>query len=197
MVNRIGPELLINLLPENTGNRNRYSLRNQEELDTPKCNTESYYKSFIPQAVKEWNNLENDKKAIISLENFKKAVKPKLTKSKMYYNGENRKGEIFHTRLRAKNEDLNQNLYNRNLVPSNECVCGNEVEDISHYLIRCNLYSEKRKLLFTTLEEKLGIKEAQITPTLLLHGAQTKNEEENRLIIKETIHFILSTRRFK
>lgn len=53
-------------------------------------------------------------------------------------------------RLRA-NHNLNESLARVGYVDSPECECGYEKEDINHYVLHCNKYTEERKELKSNL----------------------------------------------
>ena len=62
------------------------------------CRTEKYKNSFIPKAIKEWNNLPEDFKNQPTYDRFKSQLTDKYLGNSLYYNG-NRKVNIIHARL--------------------------------------------------------------------------------------------------
>ncbi len=77
---------MVNLKPNKKSDRSNYVTRNIEELDPPRCKTESYAKSFLPQVTKLWNSLPQDMRdTTISTENFKYKLKDSDTISRDIY----------------------------------------------------------------------------------------------------------------
>ena len=70
IMHNIGPSYLFNLLQEK---EHTHNLRSDRNVNQPKCNTVSYgTNSFMYKGAKIWNNLPNELKNCISLEQFKK-----------------------------------------------------------------------------------------------------------------------------
>jgi len=68
----------------------------------------------------------------------------------------NRRLETAMARLRLGHVGLNKHLFRFNMVPSDQCVCG-EVETVQHFLLECPLYEQLRaamriKLLMQKVE---------------------------------------------
>ena len=55
-----------------------------------------------------------------------------------------RQGQIYNVRLRTNCNSLKLHLHFKFVIGSPLCVCG-EIEDSCHFLLACNIYSEKIK----------------------------------------------------
>ena len=192
MIHGEAPPGLIDILPENRAARNPYNVRASQELDPPKASTEAYAKSFIPETCRKWNNLPEEVRTTDSFDIFKDRTCPKPEKPPGYYNTGKRKGQIWLTRLRVENADLNENLYNRNLSNSKVCGCGAEEETTEHYLLICPLYTAERE----TLQESIESIELDMTTALLLKGSPNLSYDTNANIMNSVITFICDTKRF-
>ena len=58
IVNGNAPMYLVELLPGYVGNNNRYSLRNNNDFITYPTRLDTFYRSFFPSAVRDWNQLD-------------------------------------------------------------------------------------------------------------------------------------------
>ena len=57
MKNGLFPDYLASLVPVAVGNASTYPLRNSSDLQTLHTNSRLYYTSFLPSAVRDWNDL--------------------------------------------------------------------------------------------------------------------------------------------
>ena len=71
MQNDLVPCYLATLVPPSVSEISRYNLRNANDFTSIHCRTQQYYSTFIPSAVREWNNLSEEAKQIGSLISFK------------------------------------------------------------------------------------------------------------------------------
>jgi hypothetical protein len=95
------PVTLRNLIPEPSSQRSSYSLRNPKYLLPPPARTKSLYDSFILATTRDWNELPEDVKSISTLEAFDYRLRDREKVAKFYYAG-NRRGQIYHARLRLQ-----------------------------------------------------------------------------------------------
>ena len=58
MHTNLAPEHLTSLVPQPVGAASRYNLRNAYNLQTITTRTNLYYQSFLPSAIRSWNNLQ-------------------------------------------------------------------------------------------------------------------------------------------
>ena len=89
--------------------------------------------------------------------------------------------------FRLNCSSLNEHLFNKNLVASNRCVCG-QVESTTHYLFHCIMYQNVRTRTINTLP--------RVNTNILLYGNNQLSLEENEHIF-DTVHtFIADSGRF-
>ena len=81
MMNSFTPSYLTSLVPQPVSNLSRYNLRNSIDLQSINARTKQYYHSFLPSAVRAWNNLpvETREQAICIFAMFQKLLKEKYT----------------------------------------------------------------------------------------------------------------------
>ena len=60
MYTNLFPSYLSDLVPQTVSSVSRYNLRNSHALQTVDARSNNYYCSFLPSAVREWNNLPSD-----------------------------------------------------------------------------------------------------------------------------------------
>ena len=60
MKNNLYPNYLSSLIPPNIGSSVRYNLCNVSDTRTVHANTQLYYNSFLPSAIREWNDRPRD-----------------------------------------------------------------------------------------------------------------------------------------
>ena len=108
-----------------------------------------------------------------------------------YYVTGSRIAQVLHTRLRTNCSALNLTLFQRNLIESPLCQCG-EVESAEHYLMTCNRYTLIRDKLLTDVN-RLGVASIK----LFLFGDNSLTTEQNKSIFTAVQSFIISSNRFK
>ena len=75
MMNSFTPSYLTSLVPQPVINLSRYNLRNPNDRQSINARTKQYYHSFLPSAVRAWNNLPVETKQSASLHCFKNFLK--------------------------------------------------------------------------------------------------------------------------
>ena len=191
MQNDLSPDYLCSLVPPTVGSTSSYPLRNANDLQIIYANSQLYYNSFLPSAVREWNELPEQTRNSSSLNIFKTRINSNINLPPSYYFTGKRIGQIYHARLRTKCSSLRQHLFSKNLIDSPRCACGS-VEDNHHFLLVCDQYTDLRRELLTTVSEKCN-------PTLdvLLYGDLSLSLEENKAIFLAVHDFILKSKRFQ
>ena len=53
----LAPNYLAHLMPQTVHERNRYALRNREDMTRFRAHRQAYYNSFFPRTTRDWNNL--------------------------------------------------------------------------------------------------------------------------------------------
>ena len=105
------PQYLSSLVPEPISNVSNYNLRHSNNLRGINARTTQYQQSFLPTAIKEWNNLPLELQQSNSVNSFKyNLTKDKEQTPKYYYTG-SRRLQILHTRLRTHCSALNLDLF--------------------------------------------------------------------------------------
>ena len=163
-------------------------------LNLPLMHKELYKRSFVPSSVNLWNGLQPALKASKSLVSFKSKVRNLHSRIATYFpHALSRKEEVILSQLRLGFSDLNFHLFSKGCVDSAQCSCSLGVETIEHYFLVCPQYQVARETLLTGLR---NVVQSNVTPTLLLHGSTTLDNDINLSIIQCTVKFILASNRF-
>ena len=133
IVSDLFPPYLRNCLLSYVRDISPYQLRDADALRTIPCRLDLFYKSFFPLAVREWNLLPHELKAIQDHEKFKMALQKSLPVSNKLYSYGKRNRNIIHSRLRMSRRELNARLYNYHVIENPTCACGDDNEDSCHY----------------------------------------------------------------
>ena len=88
------------------------------------CRTTFYQNSFLPSVIREWKSLPQDVRCNPSKFTLKNYINRDIKKVITYYNTGCRKGQILHVRLRLNCSGLNEHLFQKNIVLSSLCTCG-------------------------------------------------------------------------
>ena len=194
MKNNVSPESLSNLLPEMPEYMQQRGLRQPHNIPVPNHRTETRHKSFINSTIPTWNELPHHIKDSEEIQAFKRLLKAQFKKKKIkdrFLKG-NRESQISQNRLRSGNCNLNENLYNINLVPSPFCQCG-DVETVEHFLLKCQNYDNLR-ITLATKANILGLASFGIND--LLYGNDKLNEANNLKLFNAVHEFLEKTKRF-
>ena len=100
--------------------------------------------------------------------------------------------QIYHTRMRLNCSPLNDFLFRCNFINSPQCSCGALVENTSHFLLDCPLYTQLRSQYFEPLH--LGNK---LSTAILLQGDPLKSAHWNHTVFSAVQMYITKTKRFK
>ena len=191
MMNSFTPSYLTSLVPQPVSNLSRYNLRNSTDLQSINARTKQYYHSFLPSAVRAWNNLPVETKQSASLQCFKNYLKKNTQTQvpKHYYIG-SRRAQILHTRLRTNCSSLNLHLFLKNITESPLCRCGS-IENTEHFFLYCRYHQAQRDELISVITPY------QVpTTNLFLYGDENLSEHTNKLIFESVQTFIIGTKRF-
>lgn len=191
IVNKKVPSSLIEILPPNATTQHSYNTRSREHLLRPPIATTSFEKSFFPSTIKTWNELPQNVKECKNLETFKELITPDTTAVSPHYYVGQRKYQIYHTRIRLQNCDLNKYLFDRNLRDTPSCVCGQPAEDAHHFFFECVNYVIQRTEMFGKLT---FINNPTLTD--LLKGREDLTVDENKNLFTIVQTFIRKTKRF-
>ena len=106
MINRLSPNYLTQLVPDQVGQASSYSLRNAENLQNIHAGTQLYYKSFLPSVVRDWNALPVLSRNSPTVESFKRSLSTNSRETPSYFYVGDRLGQIHHARLRTNCSSL-------------------------------------------------------------------------------------------
>ena len=95
------------------GSTSSYPLRNASDLQTINAGSQSYYNSFLPSVVRDWNELPAQTRESASLNIFKNKLNNDMVTPPRYYNTGKRLRQILHARLRTKCSALRKHLYSK------------------------------------------------------------------------------------
>jgi hypothetical protein len=62
--NNLTPHYLSDRVPPSIGSEHRYPLRNADDIQYIRTNTEFYYKSFLPSVIRDFNSLQPQHKLL-------------------------------------------------------------------------------------------------------------------------------------
>ncbi|MCG7868088.1 MAG: reverse transcriptase family protein [Candidatus Thiodiazotropha taylori] len=191
MINGLSPQYLQQLIPYRVMQVNRYPVRNSQNFSIPLSRTVFYSSSFLPSTLREWNALSQDTKNATSLSSFKyKLNNPKRYPPKYFENMQlSRVGQVLHARLRLECSSLKHHLYQKNLVDSPFCSCG-QIESPTHFFLHCPNYIHQR-------QQYLSVLPFRLTASVLLNGIPSENVTVNDIIFKHVQLYIIATKRFQ
>jgi hypothetical protein len=191
------PEYLNELVPQRTGTLHTYRIRNRNQLIQPRCRTEQYRQSFLPNVIKLWNTLSPEISCIDNYNTFKrKLIETKPIANRLYYEGD-RLSNIAHATLRMGCSKLNDHLFNNiHVIESPVCICGIEDETVEHYFFRCPLHIRSRIDMILGILQQSDILIDDINSELLLYGSENVSYNINISIFRHVHLFIHETERF-
>jgi hypothetical protein len=183
------PTYLSSLVPSLVSCASNYNLRNADNLQIPLSRTQLYSNSFLPSAVRLWNSIPSETRNSGSVSSFKYSLNSnKRKKPPLYYYTGNRVDQIAHTRLRTNCSSLNLTLFQKNILESPLCECG-EIESTEHFFLLCRNYCEARRSLLESVHPICSTK-------ILLYGDNSLSSDQNILIFEAVHKYIKTTKRF-
>ena len=208
MYNRLTPQYLHDLVPRDVAFTTGRLLRNRTELRQIRFTTNRFGDSFLPSAIKLWNDLPVDGRLTDSLPQFKSKLNLLLLnvdKKPTYFKHGSRFLNICHTQLRLNFSVLNAHLHHVNILPASTCACSHTTEDTKHYLLFCPKFTVQRVRLLNTVCHLLA---PGVNPTLivqcssdillniLLKGSEDLPDTDNVFIFEAVQTFLSESRRF-
>ena len=189
----IAPGYLAELLPAPNPNAVRYNLRNAANQPSIFCRLESFRRSFIPYAIKLWNEIPIQYRSIGTLEEFKMFLhERKKEKNLLYYYGK-RWPQIHHCRMRLGCSKLQADLcFNLRVIDNPMCACGTEIETASHFFLKCEAYSDLRYELFNRIAPYCAV-----SINTILFGNCDVSEDINLAIFDAVHDFIQQSKKFE
>ena len=155
------------------------------------CRTKLFSESFLPSTIRLWNSLTDEVRNSRSLSLFKQSISNiNHTKPPPYYLVGTRIAQIYHTRLRTNCSPLNLTLFQKNLIDSPLCDCG-EIESTEHFLFICRKYNQPRQSLLNAVNPFV-----RASAHLFLFGSEALSYVENVNLFIAVQKFITETKRF-
>ena len=199
MIKNRSPSYLFQLVPSSTS---RYLTRNSDNISQI-CTKHIFFKnSLFPSTINEWNNLDSDTCNSESAGFFKiKILKFIRPKPNSIYHCHNPKGIKLITRLGLGLSHLRKHKFKHSFQDCLNplCLCGNDVETSSHFLLHCSTYSNERMTFLNKIKNiNYGILELSdtIMTKTLLFGDSLLSDSTNTLILNSTIGYVIATKRF-
>jgi hypothetical protein len=206
----LAPNYLTNACPPLTRDRTTYNLRSGMNITTPQSRTTSYQKSYFPNSIKDWNELDPKLRGATSLAAFKDCQKKLINsqyKTNHFFHHANSKEAINHTRIRLGLSGLASQRFDYNHIDSPKCTrCPARKEDPIHYFLTCPIYAIPRADLLQEVTDifhannlivNFGKKQfREQFVEVLLRGTPLLVEEENLQILKLAQTYIKKTQRF-
>ena len=166
------------------------------------CKNDRYKNSFYPDAIDKWNNVGVEFRSIVSLSLFKstylRIIRPPKKEIFGVHNPEGIK-RLFQLRVGLSPLKAHMKAHRFKEIQNDTCSCGNGVENTTHFLLECPLFSPKRNNLFVNVSGIWTAFPDQSLPCqvhFLLYGLNSLNNSKNSIILNETIDFIIKTGRF-
>ena len=124
MINNLAPNYLMQLLPPRVQQFPRYPLRNSEDFAIPVTRTATYFNSFLPTALRDWNVLCLDTLNAPTLNSFKQTLRNNQILVPKYFDTlhVSRIVQILHNRIRLECSSLNSHLFKKNLTDNQLCT---------------------------------------------------------------------------
>ena len=134
-------------IPLSVSARTQRSLINSNDISLIKARTENFLKSYFPDTIRLWNNLNIDIKIAPSVEAFKNKLNKDVKSPPNYFSMGSRKINIIMAKLRMNCSNLNSHLFRIKVVVNSNCKCGYHDETVFHYLFECPLYTGIRGIM--------------------------------------------------
>ena len=166
------------------------------------CRTEVFLNSFFPSCVKEWKKLECNIRQSDSYFQFRnsllKIIRP--TQNSIFDVCDS-EGIKLLTRLRLGLSHLNKHKFDHGFLDTINpmCSCNAKEETATLFLLRCPNLTQLRMHLMNELNgisPNILFENDNVLSSILLYGTKKFNNEMNSKIIKLTIEYIHSSKRF-
>ena len=190
IINNLAPNYLMQLLPPRVQQFSGYPLCNSEDFAIPVTRTATYYNSFLPTALRDWNVLSPDNRNAPTRNSFEYTLRNNQVLVPKYFDSlhVSRIAQILHNRIRLECSSLNSDLFKKNLTDNQLCSCGS-IKTTSHFFFSCPRYSAQRQYYLLNLPHELSV-------ALLLRGDPNQPYTVNNIILIHTQLYILATKRF-
>jgi hypothetical protein len=206
--NNLTPPYLTDACPPLTRDRTSYNLRNSMHISVPQQRTASYQKSFYPQTINDWNNLDIKIRNLTSIDSFKEHLKISSSpKPNPLFHHDSSKSAINLTRIRLGLSGLCAQRYNYKHIQDPSCpTCNAPKEDPIHYFLLCPTYNVQRRNFLLDICEILYSNDIEVDfnrkvfrtflINTILKGSNVLTKPENERILSICQIFITQTHRF-
>ena len=191
IVNSNVPPYLSGVLPKTLAENTHYDLRNRDHIKQLKCRTEKFRKSFFPDCIRHWNNLDESVRTIEDISAFRNELTDVSSKSPPLYNYGQRKLNIIHAQLRLRCSNLKAHLTSLHVIDNPLCHCNLGIEDNCHFFFNCPLYHIQREQLLDVVQQF-----TRFDLNILLFGDDQLNLEQNKVIFEAVQKYIKDSHRF-
>ena len=166
--------------------------------------TDKYESTFYPNCLAEWENIDPDTRNASSLGIFKEKLNKIIRPTpKQVFGIHDPKGLAALTQLRVGLSALNFHKFRHNFNDTLNPMCpiNDGVEDTEHFLLHCHSYHLQRNSLLSRVQAillsygLLNLSNEELV-SLILYGDERLPIESNKAIIKATLEFIESSKRF-
>jgi hypothetical protein len=204
----LAPEYLRNQCPPLTREKTTYNLRSGMNISTPQTRTSTHLKSFFPQTINDWNQLNKEIREIRSISTFKDLQTTKCGfKTNKLYQDNSTKAAINHTRIRLGLSGLSAQRYNYKHIDSPKCnYCNATREDPVHYFLLCPTFNVHRADFLRDTCQIFHDHDIEVNfltqrsrndfIDIILRGSNLLDDLDNKKIFKITQIYIGNTRRF-
>ena len=154
-----------------------------------------YQSSFFPSTIRLWNNLPTDLRNSPYQQMIKNEIRKDYDipdKPPLYFSTGIRIANILHARLRQKCSSLKCDLFRCNLIASCNCDCGNYIESVDHFFLKCNIYTEHVIPLVRGMSN-LGV---DINIENILFGNASFENDKNSKLFLLVQKYIVNSKRF-
>ena len=181
-----------------------YSFRARAAIGQIYARTDKYKSTFYPHCLAEWENIDPETRNAPSLGVFKaklnKIIRPA---PKQVFGIHDPKGLATLTQLRVGLSALKLHKFRHNFNDTLNPVCpiNDGVEDTEHFLLHCHSYHLQRNSLLSQVQATLlscgllNLSNEDLV-SIILYGDERLPLESNKAIIKATLEFIESSKRF-
>ena len=158
-MNIFTPSYLSNLLPQTVKQKSGLILRHASNFILFPVRTERFIRYFFPSTTLLWNSIDYDQRITLSISVSKQYLNRFFGLSnynKLFDYSIDRYSSILHIRLRLNCCTLNYYLFKIDCLTSPACICGENIETVTHYLLKCPRYSALRFSLLSAAAQVCG-----------------------------------------
>ena len=198
IMNEEAPKYLTNMIPKDQ----QTIVTRNSNIPTFYCRTDCFKCSFFPSTLKDWFNLDASIRNSESIAIFKSRLLSLIRPFQSnVYNIFDPIGLKLLTRLRLGFSHLNEQKFRHDFQECLNplCLCNFEIDDTTHYLLRCQYFSEHCINLINSVNSVFDNFESfsdNNKRDILLYGDRRFDTNKNKIVLESTITYIKNTDRF-